>query len=198
MSLHPTQIELIEVLKNNSEEPLSMQELMDILKLSSKGLVHHHITQLEKKGYLKRNPSNPRDYKILLDPERPISYLNLYGMAKCGEGQSIVSQNPIDRIPVASKLISFSASEAFMVVADGDSMEPNILHKDLVIVQKQNALQLNEIIVCTYMNQPKIKFLRKIEEILLLESLNRTYPPIIIENPNEFAQEGVVRGLIRR
>ena len=93
MNLHDKQIELIDLLKKYEDNPLTIREIKEELELSSTSLVHHHITQLEKKGYLKRNPSNPRDYQILSDAEKPISYLNLYGFAKCGPEGIDLSEN---------------------------------------------------------------------------------------------------------
>ena len=80
-ALHPKQEELLEILKTNISDPLTMEELADRLNVSGKSVVFHHIKQLEKKGYLKRNPANPRDYIILKDPERNVIYLKMYGMA---------------------------------------------------------------------------------------------------------------------
>ena len=81
---HPKQMQLLDILKTTISDPLTMEELAERLSVSSKSVVFHHIKQLEKKGYLKRNPANPRDYIVLKDPERNVIYLNMYGMAKCG------------------------------------------------------------------------------------------------------------------
>ena len=62
-----------------NDEPLTIRELQDKCGLSSTSMVAHHMLQLEKKGYLKRNPMNPRDYQIIKNgPESPVAYLNLY------------------------------------------------------------------------------------------------------------------------
>jgi repressor LexA len=62
--LHPVQEKLIRLLRNNITDPLTVRELQERLSISSPSVVHHHIQQLEKKGYLRRNPSNPKDYQI--------------------------------------------------------------------------------------------------------------------------------------
>ena len=71
---------LLEILRVNIDSPLTMVELKDELNVSSTSVVFHHIQQLERKGYLKRNPNNSKDYQILTDPEKPIVYINLYGI----------------------------------------------------------------------------------------------------------------------
>ena len=95
MNVHTTQAKLLEILTENIESTLTMRELCDMLDLSSPSLVHHHITQLEKKGFLKRNPNNPSDYQIITTPENPVVFINLYGSAKCGPDGTILSGNPI-------------------------------------------------------------------------------------------------------
>ena len=124
MSLHPNQEELLKLLVDNIDEPLTIRQLMIELKLNSPGLVHHHIKQLEKKGFLKRNPHNPSNYNVILNQEDPVSFINLYGLAKCGPEGTLLSGRPIDKIPIASKLLSFPIVDAFLVQADGESMEP--------------------------------------------------------------------------
>ena len=60
--LHKTQQAVLDLLKENIEEPLTVRELQELVGASSPSVVHHHIGQLEKKGYLRRNPNNPQDY----------------------------------------------------------------------------------------------------------------------------------------
>ena len=91
--LHPKQIELLELLKNNISDPLTLQELADRLGVASKSVAFHHLKQLERKGYLKRNPDNPRDYILLKDPERNVVYLPMYGQAKCGPEGTLNARN---------------------------------------------------------------------------------------------------------
>ncbi len=197
MKLHEKQIQLIELLKKNHSNPMSIREIQEELGISSVSLVHHHIKQLEKKGYLKRNPSNPRDYQILTDPEKPISYLNLYGLAKCGKDGTILSGNPIDRVPIYSKLIPFSAEDAFLVEATGNSMEPKIHEGDLIIGKKQNTADNGDIIICTLELKAMIKKYSYNEnnQDIILESFNTNVFPIFVQK-KKFKIEGVMKGII--
>ena len=199
MALHPNQEHLLRLLSSNIEEPLSIRQLMNELNLKSPGLVHHHIIQLEKKGYLKRDPNNSNNYKVLMDPEAPISFINLYGLAKCGPEGTILSSNPIDRIPIASMLIPFSIEDAFLVKADGDSMEPEIRTGDIVICKAKKIADDGNIIVCSFDESAMLKRFRKLENAqVVLESINQAYPPIIISDVKNLYIEGIFAGLIRR
>lgn len=193
--LHATQEKLLELLQQNRPEPLTLRELQDELGLSSHTLVLHHINQLEKRGLLRRNPSNPNDYQVLVgNPEDAVTYVNLYGLAQCGPSGSILDGNPIVRLPLSSRIFGFSASDAFLVKARGDSMTPKINHGDFVVAQKNRAAQDRDIIVCTYNEMAMIKILRKSQGMIFLESLNDKYPPILVAE-GDLHIDGIVKGV---
>ena len=193
--MHPTQEKLLKILKKNIDDPLTMQELTDELGLSSTSVAFHHVQQLENKGFLKRNPSNPKDYQILSDPEKPIVYINKYGLAQCGKGESILDGNPLERIPIASKIIKFSTKDAFIVEAKGDSMEPEIESGDLIIAKKQRTADNNDIVVCVNDGSPMIKKFYKEKSGIRLISLNDKKHPEI-HPKDDFHIEGVVKNII--
>jgi len=196
--LHNKQIELLRLLERNIETPLTIREIQDELDVSSTSVVYHHIQQLEKKGYLKRNPSNPKDYQLLKIPERPIIYLNEYGLAQCGPNGLILDGNPIDRIPIASRLLKFPAEDGFVVEAKGDSMEPMIKQGDYVIAQKSNKANNNDIVVCVYQQKAIIKRFYKDDEKILLRSINNEkHPPILVSKSDDLRIEGIVRNIIK-
>jgi repressor LexA len=194
-NLHPIQKKLLDLLIKNIDEPLTIREMQDILSVSSTSVIAYHLKQLEKKGYLKKNPANPRDYQILKDaPEKQITYLNLYGLAHCGLNGSILDGNPIDRIPISTRLISFPSVEAFMVKAKGDSMEPKINEGDLIIARKTNDADSGSIVVCINNGEALIKKIKKEGQNIILISLNPKYPPFLADE--NFKIEGEVRGII--
>lgn len=195
-SLHPKQQKLLDLLEENVDDPLTIRELQEELGLSSTSMVHHHITQLEKNGFLRRNPSNPKDYQVLAaEPEKKIIYLNLYGLAQCGPNGSLLDGDPIDRIPIATKILGFAAQDAFLVKARGDSMEPKIHAKDLVIAKKVDDVDSGSVAVCVNKGEALIKKVVKTERGTMLKSLNeKKYPPFFADE--DFRIEGLVKGII--
>jgi repressor LexA len=193
--IHPTQEALLKLLESNISDPLTIRGLQDILSISSPSIVHHHIQQLEKKGFLKRNPFNSKDYQLLAIPDKPIVYLNFYGLGVCGPGGSILDGNPIDRIPIASRLINFSAVEAFLIQAKGDSMAPKIKEGDMIIAQKKHVAENGDIIICVNASQTLIKRFYQLNNQVKLHSENKSkYPPFTVNE--DFRVEGIVRGII--
>lgn len=195
MKMHPVQQKLLLLLENNIEEPLTIRELQEELNLSSTSVVSHHITQLEKKGLLRRNPSNPKDYQVISQdtPEKSICYLNLYGLAQCGPSGSVLDGDPIDKFPLASRLLGFSSNDAFMVKARGDSMQPKIQDSDLVIAKKTIAANNGDIVVCVNNGEALIKKIQKSGDNIFLVSLNAVYEPFLAAE--DFRVEGIVRGI---
>ena len=194
MELHPKQRQLLDILLKNIEEPLTLEELRERLELSSRSLVLHHIRQLEKKKFLKRNPSNPRDYKILNHPDELFKYVNLYGLTQCGPNGQLLTGDPIDRIPISPKLINFNIDKAFMVQAKGNSMEPYIHEKDFIIAKMQNEAENGDIVICSLNGEAMIKKYYKKDKLLI--SINAEYDPIKIKRNSDFRIEGIVKSII--
>lgn len=200
-SLHPVQKKLLNLLIKNAEDPLTVREMMEILDISSTSVVAHHLSQLEKKGYLKKNPYNPRDYQVLKGaPEKQVTYLNLYGLAHCGPSGSILEGNPIERLPISTRLLTFPSSEGFLVKAKGDSMSPKISEGDLVIAKRTEDVESGRIAVCVNNGEALIKKVQKEKtngsERTILISLNPIYAPFLASD--DFRVEGEVRGIITR
>lgn len=195
MKLHKTQQKLLKLLEKNIYNPLTIRELQEELGISSPSVVQHHIQQLEKRGLLKRNPSNPKDYQVLNTAEKPVVYLNLYGLAQCGPGGSILDGSPIDKIPIASKILKFSAKEAFVVRAKGDSMEPKIKQGDLVIAKRTSEAENGDLVVCVNDEEALIKKYFKQSNGILLQSINPRYEPFIAAD--DFRIEGIVKNIFQ-
>ena len=64
------QQQILDYLKSEVREkgyPPSVREICDAINLKSTSTVHGHLTRLEKKGYIRRDPSKPRAIEILDD-----------------------------------------------------------------------------------------------------------------------------------
>jgi repressor LexA len=195
--LHQTQEQLLEILIKNSDKLLTIREMQFMLGISSTSGVVRHLAQLEKNGFLKRNPHNPRDYQVLSQgPEKEIAWLNLYGLVQCGQNGTFLDGTPIDRIPIATRLLSFPSSEAFLVKAKGDSMFPKINEGDFVIGRRIEDLGAFPLIICVNNGEALIKKVQKDGDSIILSSLNPTHFPFLASS--DFRIVGEVRGVISR
>ena len=192
--LHPKQKKILDLLKKNIDNPLTLTTLSDEVGITSPGVLYHHLRQLERKGYLKRNPHNSKDYIVLDTPEKRVVYINKYGMAQCGPNGSILDGTPIEQIPIASSLLRFPASEAFIVEARGNSMEPKIKNGDIIIAKKQNYAEPRDLIVGVYDEKVILKQFLLVGKRVVLHSLNEEHK--LIEVRHELRIEGVVKNIL--
>ena len=195
--LHEKQSQILELLRTNSDNPLSIKDLSKSVDIDSPGVLYHHLRQLEKKGYLKRNPQNSKDYIVLDTPEKSVVYIAKYGLAQCGPEGLMLDETPEEHIPIASSLFRFPASEAFIVEAEGDSMEPKIYSGDIVIAKRQNVPESGDIIVCAFNEQVKIKkFMRSNGHISLYSINNQKHDPILVSENDSFVTAGIVKNIL--
>jgi repressor LexA len=196
-ALHSKQSEILKLLKKNSDNPLTIKDLSIAVNIDSPGVLYHHLRQLEKKGYLKKNPHNSKDYVVLDSPENSVVYIGKYGLAQCGPEGLILEETPEEYIPIASSLLRFPAEEAFIVEAEGDSMEPKIHQGDIVIAKRQNVAENGDIIVCSLNEQVKIKKIFRANGFTNLYSLNsQKHDPIPISEDDVFVIAGIVKNVL--
>lgn len=188
------QAKLLKLLQNHVDEPLSYRDLAENLAVVSTNTVFYHLQKLERLGYLKRDPVNPKNYQVFGSPESGTVYLNLYGLARCGPHGRLLDGNPVDRLPVSTRLIPCRASEAFLVRATGDSMEPRIHEDDIILVRKQQTANDDDVVVCVNNGEALIKKLSRHRHATLLFSLNQRYDPIVAAD--DFRVEGIVKTIV--
>ena len=196
--LHPNQQKLLKLLKEHQSNPLTMEELALQLDISSKSVVHYHITQLEKKGYITRSANNPQQYYIN-GKQEDVIYLPLYGMAKCGPAGTILDGTPARVVPVDPSMVNFPVCKGFMVEAKGDSMKELICPKDWLIVEQNNTPNQRDVIVCSNNGETMVKRFVKDKRSgkILLVSDNIRYAPIIADK-DSLKIEGIVRSVLKR
>lgn len=66
--LTPRQLEVLEFIQSYVQQQgyaPTIREIMQGMHLGSSSNVHRHLVELEKKGYIKRNPLSPRAITVL-------------------------------------------------------------------------------------------------------------------------------------
>lgn len=82
-----------------------------------------------------------------------------------------------------------------MTSVSGDSMSPEIAHKDLLIFERVNACKNGNIIICNYQNNNFVKKFIQTPKHLCLRSFNPAFDDIKIES--ELIILGVVKRVIK-
>lgn len=179
--LNQTQAQLLDLIRENPHESYTIREFQEHLGLSTPSLVHHHLRQLEKNGYLKKNPHRNSSYIVMGEsPEKEIAYLPLFGHAQCGPEGELLDDSILEHVPVPTRILNFPSSDGFIVEARGDSMLPRIHEGDMVIARKTSQVPTGSLAVCVYDEETLIKKIQYDEHAILLVSLNPAFAPIVV------------------
>ena len=181
--------------------PPSVREIAQAVGLASSSTVHGHLSRLEQKGFIRRDPTKPRAIAILNSNEEFDSiprvealYAPVIGKVTAGEPITAI-ENIEEYVPVPAHLAT-SEDDLFVLNVQGESMiEAGILDGDRVIVRKQQTAQNGEIVVAmTEDEEATVKRFFKEKDYIRLQPENATMQPIIVRN---VAILGKVIGLFR-
>src|SRR5690606_10891106 len=118
--------------------------------LASSSTVHGHLERLEKKGYIRRDPTKPRAIEIV-DVDENIQkdrarYAPVIGKVTAGLPITAI-ENIEEYTPVPSS-IAKTSDNLFILNVEGDSMvNAGIYDGDKVIVKQQNTAENGDIVV---------------------------------------------------
>src|SRR5690625_160314 len=132
--------------------PPSVREIAQAVGLASSSTVHGHLSRLENKGYIRRDPTKPRAIEVIdfsdnaNIPKEEVVYAPVVGKVTAGVPITAI-ENVEEFIPLPKKFPT-SEDQLFVLVIEGESMiEAGILDGDMVIVKQQNTAQNGEIVV---------------------------------------------------
>jgi repressor LexA len=182
---------IIDFIKEQVEEkgyPPSVREIALAVGLASSSTVHGHLSRLEEKGYIRRDPTKPRAIEILDTtghgdiPKERARYAPLIGKVTAGLPITAV-ENIEEFLPIPDHTGN-PDDNIFVLVIEGESMiEAGILDGDMVIVKQQSTAQNNDIVVAmTEDNEATVKRFFKDKNQIRLEPENATMEPLIYDN----------------
>ncbi|MDG0842330.1 transcriptional repressor LexA [Staphylococcus equorum] len=198
------QSEIFEYIKQTVHSkgyPPSVREIGEAVGLASSSTVHGHLSRLEEKGYIRRDPTKPRAIEIVseqlgdtLNMEETI-HVPVIGKVTAGIPITAV-ENVEEYFPLPEHFTSTHNSDIFILNVVGDSMiEAGILDGDKVIVRSQTIAENGDIIVAmTEENEATVKRFYKEKTRYRLQPENSTMEPIYLDNVSVL---GKVVGLFR-
>ncbi|WP_026701147.1 transcriptional repressor LexA [Salibacterium aidingense] len=168
--------------------PPSVREIGESVGLASSSTVHGHLSRLENKGYIRRDPTKPRAIEVLELEEENVSisesqavYVPVLGKVTAGEPITAV-ENIDEYIPLPDRMVT--DEKVFVLTIEGDSMiEAGIYNGDLVIVKQQQTADNGDIIVAmTDELEATVKRFYKEDNYIRLQPENAAMEPIILDN----------------
>ncbi|AST59069.1 repressor LexA [Thermoanaerobacterium thermosaccharolyticum] len=195
------QQEIIEFIKseiNRKGYPPSVREIGKAVGLKSTSTVHGHLSRLEKKGYIRRDPTKPRAIEVLNNDKRDLSdVIKLPVIGKVTAGSPILAVENIDEYySIPRDLVVGYEGESFILKVRGESMiNAGILDGDYIIVRKQSYADNGDIIVALIEDEATVKRFYKESDHIRLQPENPSMDPIIVDNVMVL---GKVVGVIRK
>lgn len=178
--------------------PPSVREIAVAVGLASSSTVHGHLERIERKGYIRRDPTKPRAIEIV-DVDEHIEkdtarYAPLVGRVTAGSPITAI-ENIEEYTPVPSSIANTS-DNIFVLLVEGDSMmNVGILDGDKVIVKQQNTANNGDIVVAmTEDDEATVKRFYKEKDHIRLQPENDAMEPIIL---HQVTILGKVIGLYR-
>lgn len=196
------QKEILDYLKKEVHEkgyPPSVREICDATGLKSTSTVHGHLTRLEKKGYIRRDPSKPRAIEIL--DEEPVfntgqEAVDVPIIGTITAGSPILAVENIDgTFPIPVQYVT--GENMFMLKVRGESMiNAGIFDKDLILVKQQRSAENGDIVVALIDDDyATVKRFFAENGHIRLQPENPAMSPIIVEKCTIL---GKVTGLFRK
>ncbi|HKH05539.1 MAG TPA: transcriptional repressor LexA [Acidimicrobiales bacterium] len=154
-ALTPRQREVLEIIEQHMRErgyPPSVREIGEAVGLTSPSTVHAHLNALQRRGYLRRDPTKPRAIEVRWDPtsdavidRRPVRHVPLVG--DVAAGTDVLAQENVEEVlPLPADFTG--EGELFMLRVRGDSMiEAGILDGDYVVCRSQRTAEDGEVVV---------------------------------------------------
>lgn len=165
----------------------TVREIGASLGLSSPATVHAHLSNLEEKGFIKKEASKNRTLELLVDNEYEVKNEDIIQVPLLGK---ITAGNPIEAIENPDETFDLPAylvpkgKDVFTLNVSGSSMiNAGILDGDIVIVERENTARNGEIVVAmTEENEVTLKRFYKEANHIRLQPENDAMDPIILPN----------------
>ncbi len=184
------QDEILQFIKKhivNNGYPPTVREIGSSLGLSSPATIHSHLSNLEEKGYIKKDTNKNRALELLIDNEfakNEDSLVNVPLLGKVTAGSPIEAiHNPNEYFQLPAYMIP-NRKEVFTLKVSGESMiNAGIFDNDIVIVERTNDARNGEIVVAmTDENEVTLKRFFKEKTYIRLQPENDTMEDIILAN----------------
>ncbi|KNC19189.1 LexA family transcriptional regulator [Arthrobacter sp. RIT-PI-e] len=201
------QLRILETIQQSIADngyPPSMREIGDTVGLASLSSVTHQLSQLERLGYLRRDPKRPRAMEVLLpltlapagEPHATggtqssprgrtsehqlavdTALVPLVGRIAAG-GPILADQQVEDMMALPRQLVGHG--DLFMLRVAGDSMvDAAICDGDWVVVRRQQSAQNGDIVAALLDDEATVKTFRQRDGHTWLLPQNTRYEPIL-------------------
>ena len=202
----PRQRKILEFIDQTIKEngfPPTVREIGKAVGLNSPATVHTHLSTLQDRGYIRRDPTKPRAIEAHWDAgsgaiidRRPVTHVPVVGDVAAGTGV-LAAENIEEVMPLPSDFTG--EGDLFMLRVRGDSMiELGILDGDYVVASKQPTANDGDVVVAGIPNdEATVKSFSTRNDQVVLTPANPTMSPMHF-SANEITIYGKVVSVLRK
>ena len=202
----PRQRKILEFIDQSIKEngfPPTVREIGKAVGLNSPATVHTHLSTLQDRGYIRRDPTKPRAIEVHWDAgsgaiidRRPVTHVPVVGDVAAGTGV-LAAENIEEVMPLPSDFTG--EGDLFMLRVRGDSMiELGILDGDYVVASKQPTANDGDVVVAGIPNdEATVKSFSTRNDQVILTPANPTMSPMYF-TANEITIYGKVVSVLRK
>ncbi|MGH8910565.1 MAG: transcriptional repressor LexA [Egibacteraceae bacterium] len=178
---------ILEVIREAVETrgyPPSVREIGEAVGLKSPSSVHSQLSTLERRGYLRRDPSRPRAIEVHFDPDTelsiPASATKLVPLVgEIAAGAPVLAEERVEHVyPLPKDMVG--EGTLFMLRVRGESMiQAGVLPGDFVVVRQQPQVEQGEMCAALIDGEATVKLFRRTRSgKVFLDPANEGYDPI--------------------
>ncbi len=166
--------------------PPSMREICDAVGLTSVSSVSHQLTQLELRGFIRRDPNLNRAIEILVELEgnpdavrvSDDDVVNVSLVGRIAAGIPITAEQNVEAVfPLPRQVVG--QGNVFMLKVQGDSMiDAAICDGDYVVVREQQTAENGDIVAAMLNDEATVKVFKQRDGKTWLLPRNSAYEPI--------------------
>lgn len=177
------QTKILDFIKLEIEQkgyPPSVREICSAVGLKSTSSVHAHLTQLEKRGLIRRDSTKPRAMEITDGALTRGRTVPLIGRVTAGK--PVFAEENIEEYMVMPQQL-FGPEELFALRVQGESMiDAGIFDGDIILLHKQDSAENGDIIVALLEEEATVKRVFYEDKRVRLQPENKRMSPIIVDN----------------
>jgi repressor LexA len=184
MDLTKRQQEIFDFIKRYTAEfgyPPTVRDIGKAVGLASSSTVHAHLSNLERIGLLRRDPTKPRAIELLDRAAAGVRAVMSPGLPLVGHvaaGQPIVAEENIEEY-IQTPGFAGGDDGSYLLRVRGESMKDvGILENDLVVVKPQETAQDGEIVVALVGEEATVKRFFQESDHVRLQPENEAMEPI--------------------
>ena len=201
MALTKRQREILNYLGGYAEEngyAPSFEEIARQFNYNSLATVHEHLSNLERKGYIKRSFNESRAIEILPSDAMPRA-VELPLLGSVAAGLPIEAMEVDETVHVPENLVRRPGGHYVLRVRGNSMIDEQIRDGDFVVINERRSVDNGETVIALIDNTSATvkKFYRERDGRIRLQPANETMNPLYVHE-NDVTIQGVVVGVLRQ